>query len=270
MRQGDRLACRPAPSSAASSSSVPSSMIVRSAVKLVSNTRVEAQPAQGGDHLAGHQRAGRIAEALAQGGADGRRGLHDHVLGRVVERLPDLVDLVAAPVMAPTGQTAAHWPHCTQTTSPRFCAKAGPMTVSKPRFCGNRPPTSCVSPHTRHAAAALDALAGVADQGRACEASILLAGLLARVARSRGCPARAARACSSQSSLRSQVWQSPLCSESSSSTTVCAAVADAAACWCAPSCPRRRAGSRRRRGCVAPSTSTRQTRQAPMACTSSR
>ena len=32
-------------------------------------------------------------------------------------------------------------------------------------------------------------------------------------------PNSAARACNSQSSLRSQVWHSPLCSESSSSTT---------------------------------------------------
>ena len=43
--------------------------------------------------------------------------------------------------MAPTGQTAAHWPHCTQTTSARSMANAGPMTVLKPRFCGNRAPT---------------------------------------------------------------------------------------------------------------------------------
>ena len=55
---------------------------------------VEAQPPQGGDHLAGDQRAGRIAETLAQGGADGRRGLHDDVLVRLVQGLPDLVDLV--------------------------------------------------------------------------------------------------------------------------------------------------------------------------------
>ena len=50
--------------------------------------------------------------------------------------------------MAPTGQTAAHWPHCTQTTSLRFVAKAGPITVAKPRFWGNRAPTSCISLQT--------------------------------------------------------------------------------------------------------------------------
>ena len=50
--------------------------------------------------------------------------------------------------MAPTGQTAAHWPHCTQTTSLRFCANAGPMRVAKPRPWANRPPTSWTSLHT--------------------------------------------------------------------------------------------------------------------------
>ena len=51
-------------------------------------------------------------------------------------------------VMAPTGHTAAHWPHCTQTTSARSMANAGPMTVLKPRFCGNRAPTPWVWLHT--------------------------------------------------------------------------------------------------------------------------
>ena len=55
---------------------------------------VEAQPPQGGHHLAGHQRARRIAEAFAQRRADGRRGLHDHVVVGLVEGLPNFVDLV--------------------------------------------------------------------------------------------------------------------------------------------------------------------------------
>ena len=49
---------------------------------------VEAQPPQRGDHLAGHQRARRVAEALAQGRPDGRRRLHDDVLVRTLQRLP--------------------------------------------------------------------------------------------------------------------------------------------------------------------------------------
>ena len=51
-------------------------------------------------------------------------------------------------VMAPTGQTAAHWPHCTQATVARLRLNAGPMTVSKPRFCGNSAPTFCISTQT--------------------------------------------------------------------------------------------------------------------------
>ena len=55
---------------------------------------VEAESPQGGGHLAGDQRAGRVAETLAQRRANGRRGLDDDMLVRIVERLPDLVDLV--------------------------------------------------------------------------------------------------------------------------------------------------------------------------------
>ena len=51
-------------------------------------------------------------------------------------------------VIAPTGQTAAHWPHCTQTTSLRLLANAGPMTVVKPRPCGKSPPTPWMPLHT--------------------------------------------------------------------------------------------------------------------------
>ena len=51
-------------------------------------------------------------------------------------------------VMAPTGQTAAHWPHCTQTTSLRLLAKAGPMTVAKPRPWAKMLPTPWISLHT--------------------------------------------------------------------------------------------------------------------------
>ena len=50
--------------------------------------------------------------------------------------------------MAPTGHTAAHWPHCTQTTSLRLLANAGPMTVVKPRPCGKSAPTPWISLQT--------------------------------------------------------------------------------------------------------------------------
>ena len=55
---------------------------------------VETESPQSRDHLAGHQRAGRVAETLAQRRADGRRRLHDDVLVGIVQRVPDLVDLV--------------------------------------------------------------------------------------------------------------------------------------------------------------------------------
>ena len=51
-------------------------------------------------------------------------------------------------------------------------------------------------------------------------ASIRLAGLLARRSAARGCPARRPAPAARSPRLRSQVWQSPSCSESSSSTTV--------------------------------------------------
>ena len=68
-------------------------------------------------------------------------------------------------VIAPTGQMAAHCPHCTQVTLDRSWLKAGPMTVSKPRFWGNRAPDVLDLGANAHAAAALDALARVAEQG---------------------------------------------------------------------------------------------------------
>ena len=55
---------------------------------------VEAQAAQGGDHLALHVGADGHAEALAQRDADGGGGAHHHVLGGVVEGLPHLGGVV--------------------------------------------------------------------------------------------------------------------------------------------------------------------------------
>ena len=51
-------------------------------------------------------------------------------------------------LIAPTGHTAAHWPHCTQTTSERFDEKAGPITLLNPRPCGKMAATPWVWPHT--------------------------------------------------------------------------------------------------------------------------
>ncbi len=45
--------------------------------------------------------------------------------------------------MAPVGQTTMHCPQETQATSPRFCSKAQPMWVAKPRSLGPITPTDC-------------------------------------------------------------------------------------------------------------------------------
>ena len=50
---------------------------------------IEAQPPQGGDHLAGGGRAGRQAEAFADGRADRRGGLHHDVHLGIGQGLPD-------------------------------------------------------------------------------------------------------------------------------------------------------------------------------------
>ena len=54
---------------------------------------IESEPPQGGRHFAGDERAGRIAEALAQRGANGRRRLHDDMLVRIIDRVPHAVDI---------------------------------------------------------------------------------------------------------------------------------------------------------------------------------
>ena len=64
---------------------------------------VEAEPPQGGDHLAGARRAGREAEALADGGADRRGRLHDDVDLRVGDGFPHAA---GAPLLQEGGRRA--------------------------------------------------------------------------------------------------------------------------------------------------------------------
>jgi hypothetical protein len=56
---------------------------------------IEAHAAQGGGHFPGNERAGLHAEAFAERGADGGRGLDDDGEVGVVERGPYFVDLIA-------------------------------------------------------------------------------------------------------------------------------------------------------------------------------
>ncbi len=128
-------------------SSVPSSMIVRSAVKFVSNTLsnpiwrsavtifpVTSVPAGMPKHSPS---AARMAGAVCTSTVFFGSSIAAQTLS-----------ISSASLIAPTGQTAAHCPHCTHTTSDRFEANAGPMTDWKPRFCGNMAATPCVWPHT--------------------------------------------------------------------------------------------------------------------------
>ena len=79
-------------------------------------------------------------------------------------------------------------------------------------------------------------------------------------------PRSLATACSSQSTLRSQIWQSPWWSERISSTTVFRAARTRAELVCT-FIPSHAGVEQAAMSVFAPSTSTRQTRQAPMAWT---
>jgi len=163
-------------------------------------------------------------------------------------------------VMAPTGQTAAHWPHCTQVTPSRSLANAGPITVAKPRPCGNSAPMPCTwlqtVTHRRHL--------------MHLELSRTSPGVLSSRLGAARAPAKAtvrmpmslASFRSSQSSLRSQVWQSPSCSDSSSSTT-CLRAARALGLLTCTTWPSVQGVEHAATSVRAPSTSTRHTRHAP-------
>ena len=79
-------------------------------------------------------------------------------------------------------------------------------------------------------------------------------------------PRSRATACSSQSPFLSQVWQSPSWSERISSTTVLRASRTRGELVCT-FMPSETGVTQEAMSVLAPSTSTRQTRQEPMACT---
>ena len=140
---------------------------------------MEAQPPQGRHHLAGHQRARRIAETLAQGGANGRGGLHHDVLAGAFQGRPDFFDLIAL----------GDRPHGANGRAlPALHAGHARQVVAEGR-ADDRLETAVLREQgadvldlgaDAHAAAALDALARVAEQGgrRGIDP---LAGPLARV-----------------------------------------------------------------------------------------
>ena len=88
------------PSLIAPTTSVPSSRMVRSALKFVSKTASNFIRLQGRVEFPGNDGARRHAEFLAELGPDSRRLLDDHVFVGIVEGLPDLFGL-ALLVQAP-------------------------------------------------------------------------------------------------------------------------------------------------------------------------
>ena len=125
----------------------------------------EAEAPQRGDHFAGHQRAGRIAEALAQRRPNRRRGLHDHVVVGLVERLPNVFDLIffgdGADGADGGALAALHAGHGFQVVVERGADHGVEAAVLREQ-CAD----ALRFEADAHAAAALDALAAVAHQGR--------------------------------------------------------------------------------------------------------
>ena len=68
-------------------------------------------------------------------------------------------------VMAPTGQTAAHWPHCTQATVVQVVVEGRADDRLEAAVLREQGADVLRLQADAHAAAALDALAAVADQG---------------------------------------------------------------------------------------------------------
>ena len=126
---------------------MPSSRMVRSAVKFVSNTRsnpiwrsavtilpVTSVPGGQPKHS---PRAARMAGAVCTTTVF-------FGSSRAAQTLP----ISSRSLIAPTGHTAAHCPHWTQTTSERFWENAGPITEVNPLPCGKIAPTPWVWLHT--------------------------------------------------------------------------------------------------------------------------
>ena len=121
-----------------------------------------------------------VVEALAERGADRRRGLHDDGLGRVLERVPDLVDLVAlldGAHGADGGALAALHADDVAEVLREGRADEGREAAA----LGEQAADVLDLVADRDAAAAGDALAGVADERRGAVVDHL-EGLLALVA----------------------------------------------------------------------------------------
>jgi len=122
--------------------SVPSSMIVRSAVKLVS--KMSSKPS--------------VSSAIASwpvtrepGSRPNSSPMATRMAGATCATQRLVLSLIAfqtismwlVALSAPTGHTTVHWPQNTQLTVPIGKSIAGPITVLKPRFCAFKTPVPC-------------------------------------------------------------------------------------------------------------------------------
>ncbi len=128
-------------------SSLPSSIIVRSAVKSVSNTLSKPRRLRPATIFlvtrlpAGIPNSSPIAARTA-----GAVCTTTNLSGSLIASQTRSIWLFSR--SAPTGQMLIHCPQATQATSPRFFLAAGATTVSKPRSTGNSWPTLWTSRQT--------------------------------------------------------------------------------------------------------------------------
>ena len=137
-------------------------------MKFVSNTRSKPIWRSAVTILPGDQRPRGIAEAFAQRCADGGGSLHDAPSSSGRPGPPTPRPISSRSLIAPTGHTAAHCPHCTQTTSESGWENAGPIIGLEPAALREDGRHSLRLAAHGHAPAAGNALGRVAhERGRA-------------------------------------------------------------------------------------------------------
>ncbi len=98
-------------------------MIVRSAVKDVSNTRSKPMPAQRGHHLAVHVRAGLEPNSSASVTETAGACCTTTILFGIGQRRDHLARGSECSLSAPVGQTRMHWPQLMQLETFRPCVE---------------------------------------------------------------------------------------------------------------------------------------------------
>ena len=119
---------------------------------------------EGGVDLINAVFTGSHAELFTEGHPDGRSHLGDDPFGGIEQGVPDL-SLGLLMVMAPVGQTAAHWPQLTHSVSASFRLKAGDTIILEPRLTKSMAPTCWISLHMRTQSPQKDALVHIPDNG---------------------------------------------------------------------------------------------------------